>query len=519
MILYYATTYYQLICSIVHRKKYHTNKQAVLAVDHFIVKSCSGFFDIEDKGIFDSVIAFNYIDVKENDDDNLKKIAMREIEKLPCALDKFEKIYVSSTCSWVGIYLAINKITFSAFEECCGILSKIDKLKENVRNFYPALDAYAEQLGLYDGSCHMIEELFCSGINDENILQDPKVHVFEVVQELKDLPEDVIANIIRVFTKKKKITATKNCAILLTQHFANLDIMDWEEQKEIYCIVADYFLPEDTNLIIKNHPADIMVYEDIFADCFVLRENIPAELLPFLFTELPEYILTVSSTAIDTIGNMFNKKVIFDFDYEKCFPLTHEYYAALKLFDNYVYEKKYKFYIYGVHSVLLENLNKYSDASERKLVRLPDLNHLAALKGNNIVYLDDDMNEDELKQVANIVLNSNTENIFVFLNTGKKYTFFDNQRKSLENNLYPVEVKVNEIIVGCIYIYSKGSIDKLNNVYKTLNYEKGNCYTEMFQEDALRAKVLEGILKATEERLRFYISREQELLKELEKKS
>ena len=102
-----------------------------------------------------------------------------------------------------------------------------------------------------------------------------------------------------------EFTVSINSCLLLTQHFANLNIISWSQQKEIYSIIIDYFTDNNTQLIIKTHPADVMDYENIFKKALIIRDSLPSELLPFLFKVLPNSIITVSSTAINLIGEFF----------------------------------------------------------------------------------------------------------------------------------------------------------------------------------------------------------------------
>ena len=71
-------------------------------------------------------------------------------------------------------------------------------------------------------------------------------------------------------------------AILLTQHFANLNMMSEEEQIRSYKLLRINVL-QDVPLIIKKHPDDFLNYRKIFPDAECIKEIFPAELLPMCF--------------------------------------------------------------------------------------------------------------------------------------------------------------------------------------------------------------------------------------------
>ena len=65
--------------------------------------------------------------------------------------------------------------------------------------------------------------------------------------------------------------------------------------------------------------------------------------------------------------------------------------------------------------------------------------------------------------------------------------------------------------VARLFIYSKENVDGMKNIKKPLVNEDTLLYTEMFDGEENKIKILEGIIKSTEKRLEFYIQREKEL--------
>ena len=64
-------------------------------------------------------------------------------------------------------------------------------------------------------------------------------------------------------------------------------------------------------------------------------------------------------------------------------------------------------------------------------------------------------------------------------------------------------------IVGKYYVMSRKGLSNMVEVKKKLKYENSVVYTEMFKDEKLQVKVLEGMLRATEERLKFFLEKEE----------
>lgn len=83
--------------------------------------------------------------------------------------------------------------------------------------------------------------------------------------------------------------------ILLTQNFYRYGRCTTEEQIQIYREILSKH--EMQKVIIKPHPEDEIAYENIFPQCFVLRDRFPFELC--YFTKLPfKKLIAVNSTSI-----------------------------------------------------------------------------------------------------------------------------------------------------------------------------------------------------------------------------
>ncbi|WP_258270803.1 hypothetical protein, partial [Escherichia coli] len=73
------------------------------------------------------------------------------------------------------------------------------------------------------------------GFDDEN------VEHFDLVESIRKVDEKFIKQLLYFFGLNNKIEIGKNSILMLTQHFSNLKMMSFEEQKELYLTVVDYF--------------------------------------------------------------------------------------------------------------------------------------------------------------------------------------------------------------------------------------------------------------------------------------
>ncbi len=514
MILYYADTFYQMIICYLIKEKFHKEEKSVLAANSYIIERCLNSKRLYE--LFDEVYGLKYLPVQILDDDFIGS-AEEDLSVLPYKMDDFEDKYIAAAHTWIGVYLAEKKQKFNLIEESCGILSKIEKLRSNVKLTSEQQDNLVEQMGLYDGTSEYIEHIYGSIKNNDEWLNNKKFVPISIQEELEQMPEAELKALLGVFTNEKiSVDGNRDASVILTQHFANLGIMSWEEQKQIYSNLLDFFVGKESEVIIKPHPADIMPYEEIFDNVKVIKTIVPSEFLPYIFTQKPNKYLTVSSTAIDTIDTKNSEVIEFDFDYEKNYQVTASYYAALALCNKYV-TAGYKMYQFMTFDKVMSNLCEYGvDLTRRKINVIEDVTTLEKRVSDDekkIIFIDD-VGDDFNEYYQNLNVNKNT--ILIFINSNRKYSFLNgNRNKSWENMLKAVLVykQKNEfkLEVARLFIYSKENVDGMKNIKKPLVNEDTLLYTEMFDGEENKIKILEGIIKSTEKRLEFYIQREKEL--------
>lgn len=130
MILYYADTFYQMIICYLIKEKFHKEEKSVLAANSYIIERCLNSKRLYE--LFDEVYGLKYLPVQILDDDFIGS-AEEDLSVLPYKMDDFEDKYIAAAHTWIGVYLAEKKQKFNLIEESCGILSKIEKLRSNVK--------------------------------------------------------------------------------------------------------------------------------------------------------------------------------------------------------------------------------------------------------------------------------------------------------------------------------------------------------------------------------------------------
>lgn len=283
-------------------------------------------------------------------------------------------------------------------------------------------------------------------------------------------------------------------------------------------MVVDYFA-QGYNLVFKPHPDDLMYYDVLFPESNVIKTKFPSELIPFVFNERPEAVMTITSTAINNLIDFFEKHIRFSMEFEKNFNMVHRYYCAIKKIS----ELKGDCKIYQINSdrLLLENITKYTDIkTNHDIISVDDLSQIS---NKSIIIIDDyNINSSVSFEDINCFLEAiDEQSIVIFINSNKEYAFYNYPNKDVFGKLVAVEIKYknlqkeDEEVLEKIFIYSKRS--EIRNMINQIEFKKilENANEELsvdtMSEDKLKIKILEGILEATEKRLEHYIKLESEL--------
>ena len=507
MILYSVINLHQLLNAAVHKKTYHDNDTCILAYGEWINQSFIKNSFIEEN--FDKVFFVNQQGLPISKIDkaisDFKKTFSGKYE-----ISDFDEIYVGGSQYKVGICLNELKIPFNMFEDAAGTASTVERLHGLLSNYQPENADYCLREGLFDGTGENVKSCICQlSAQDEELIHDKMVN-FDVTEALLALPKELQQSIVQIFTDLTEISVPENSTLIMTEQLTGLKATTFEEQIIIYQSLLDYFIPTE-NVAFKTHPDDVMYYGMLFPKAKVIRERFPSEILPALFTECPKNIATVASTSVNNLKPFFEKCISLDTDFYKQYRFMPKFYMAIraaKEFFNDASELKY----IGINEKIMSGLSDMMNLSAESLETLPE-------NSENLILIDD-ISETELKyeDIVSYAENIDENSAIIFTNTKKDFCFYHIDHKDLWKNIVPVCItkeqnRPDEYYMDnetdIIYIYTKNErLRKMAenfNIEKTLENTGATIKTEPLSEQERKIKILEGILEATENRLRYYI--------------
>lgn len=524
MILFHAITTYHLLEAMVYRllncrdEEFHC-----LLPDFFLDKFSEKTLDfIVKNGIFDKIIYFPYLEIRHETDTILSEMDKRISEQLG-DISNYDEIHVAGAQYYFSHWLINNNIPFVFWEEASGALTKSDALKGIVQRISAVQHTIALENNMYDGTNPLVEKTICNfGAQSlEFIPEQYNAQDFNVSVELMKLPERDLQMILDFFNVPAA-DFEENSVLILTQHFANLRMMTFEEQAALYQTTVDYYL-DGYNVVFKTHPDDLMFYDMIVPKCKIISESFPSELLPFVTKRQAEVIAAVSSTGIRNISQFYEKMLNFDPEYEHSFERNHQYYFSLKL------AQKFGLTLHGigVNELQMQNMAKWSDAEVGEPIIF--MNELRTANASGNLFLID--SEEKLKcsadELWNFLDSISYNDIVCFLNSTEGYFFYDYKHKQkLMENLIVKDITISkrkesvyaDLSDKKVYLYTKSK--KFREEIQHMNYEKELNNTgiktkisDMSAKD-VEIAVLKGVLAATEKRLLYYIEKERETGKE-----
>ena len=338
MILYQVISSYQLLCAITHKSTAHKDDECVLIISTWLVDKFPHYKDLNK--FFKKVIVMDaQMRISDKYHEENKDYCEKLLSDNGFSIDDFSEIHAMGYHYNFGAYLSHNNIKHNFWEDATGLLSSPEILININRNGFPKIAEFCEAEHLYDGTAKGIDKIYCNlraqkkGFNVENAVD------FDVVKEYMTLNEGLRAEILAFFGDVKKMSINENAVLILTQQFLSLLVMSFEEQALIYQLFADYFF-ENEDLVFKTHPDDYMFYGLLFPEATVIKKKFPAEFLPALFTNKPKKIATISSTAINNLKWYFDESFSLGPRFEHEFKSTHRYKVAYEIKNSICPEHK-----------------------------------------------------------------------------------------------------------------------------------------------------------------------------------
>lgn len=516
MKLYHATTVYQILNVIAHKKQNDSFGDDILILAPWMQKNIENtkLLSTLFKKVYyyDAVLRFDdparlEVEINKNIEDFLSKNRIK--------LASFDEIVVGGAQYIFGIYLCSNGIPFSAIEESCGIYSHPEVVREIDKGIKGAgaRPELAESLGIYDYSNEAIKKVYCDKDAQAEGFESNKIADFKVLEILKSADKETADKLLAIFGVDKKVELDKSGVFLLTQQFTNLGIMSFKEHLLVYQLFSDFFL-KGKKIFIKPHPDDICYYSQLLKGATVIRERFPSELTPFVFENLPETIATISSTGIKPLRYLFENEICLDFSYEKNFRGTLKSYTALQ----YAIKAGMRSCkLVDASEALFKNLAKTLESDiEIELVKEPE-----ALEYTQDTAIIIDTCAHEAKYIKKLIAKG--FDLYLFINSRADYGFYRFGCKSELESFLPIIIKKTKLREDDNYIdyedevlYAYSPKKEIYDTMKKVTVEKELENTGVaFQvkgmtDEQLEIERLKGILAATEKRLIYYINKDKE---------
>lgn len=523
MILYYALTTYHIQCCVLHRLTKKPNERAVLLLSDIHKNSVAFLSRYRESGIFDEVFLLKESNVnssarqyeaKHRSKRFILNSACRGIKKiLPVDVEKMDEVYLCPDHFPFGWYIIKNKIKYHCFEEGCGVLSDNEFMLSNMKRNkaqYKLMDV----LG-YFGSNDSAVEILADELCQKDGYYNSKMTDFSVTRILKSMPENQRKRVLSFFGVNGAVgkNGAKN-SLILTQHMANLGIMPLDDQHLLYRFFADYFL-EGTHITVKPHPDDIAGrYNEIFGkSATVLPFAMPSELLPYTLGGKLKAAIAAYSTAVKSLGSYSDRIICFDNRIMEDFRHLHRYFAALMLMSA-LYDGKEKI-MTNANEMLFKELNR----TERLYLKFEHDSKLNDLE-NTVIISDNLSDSRSIENICNYLISEQNKEFIIFLNEHNRHVYFDGLHTEVFRNIRPIFIDISDKDGSktreVIYLYSTD--EKVLSDAEKFQQKKELKYTgvtldihSISRSDSEKIRMLEGVLEATEARLKEYIANKKQL--------
>lgn len=235
---------------------------------------------------------------------------------IPINLREFEDIYVYCDSDPIGYYLSTHKIYYHAVEDGLDCICYYDTARYDNRGHFKLKAWMAARNFIfiqngYSKYCLDME------VNNISILEYPCPKYIEKprTELLADLSEQKMEILVSIFVENKKELekALKDGAdsgypmiLILTE-----PLCDLETRERIFRDIIGMYRTingQQTQIILKPHPRDVLNYEELFSEYIILDKKIPMEILNFVKGLVFEKVISVF-TVPDAI--QFAKEKVF----------------------------------------------------------------------------------------------------------------------------------------------------------------------------------------------------------------
>jgi len=497
LVFYYAVSTYHVLCCVLHRLTREPDQKAVLYISDAPVTTTLNLKRYRESGIFDEVHVLEELETRKYSIQlERKKMPIKQVMDKCCKrmqktvplrhMQEAETMYIGLDTLPFGWYVAKQKLPYVLFEDGNGILSNKALFMATMRPG-SVRELAIEHFGLL-GENPQAKAILADTQTQQPGYKNPKMVDFSAKRILAEMNPETRRRVLAFFgcEEKKELPQTKT-SLLLTQHLANMNYMPLEQQHKLYLLLADYFLQGQT-LVIKPHPDDIAGrYRELFGeDTQILPLAMPSELLPYCVAERFGTVLAASSTSTKSFADMADKALWFEARIHQDFLHMHRYYVAAQLLKQLC--PGGRVFTNANHQLLSELGSVQADYTEDFVDAQADCLVISdALEGD---------------------LQTNTA---IFLNERRRHLYFNGTNQDVFANIRPIVIDKNPEAEEVIYVYSENP--EILRKAEEFQHEIAlpHCGITLHAqgigaEERLKIKVLEGMLEATEARLRDYIA-------------
>lgn len=426
-VLYHGSTMCHILSCIVHRLAYHEEDEATLMIVEFYatLPVLEQFADkMKSLGLFNEILIVPEGTFKKKRGMNLKNdSSVEEIEQVItniCSefdawypnVREFDEINIAADQWTLGVYCLWHKIPFNYFEDGCGMLSDLKRYYDIVKSMDVANYMISKYLGGV-GQSSVVSKLYCNVEYQKEELTDERVVDFSIYDILKNKIPHKVNTILKLYDcEPYEMSDDKPVVLFLTQYIRTLAIKDLNVQRDITTLLLDYFARE-AQVVFKAHPKDMYFkYDELIKDAYVIRRNLPSELLPFMFTKMLKRVITASSTSIGGVSMVAEESYSFTTDIEVNYSYLHIANAIVRIIK--AVEEERNIVINLKEDLYIENFMKLYGISRNDKVRHENSIFVetdGSAKIHTLIQLDKIKDKD-------IIIFDNYKNNFKFL---KKY--------------------------------------------------------------------------------------------------
>lgn len=315
--LYICDTYYHLLIAIIKNIKNFGKNDLLIAAElenNHLANNTKIIKKLNDKKIFNSIKIFDYskeqIRIRNSKFYYIKYYSLLKKIKINCPIsfNDYNEIYMFYDLGLYGRLINYMKIYYNLIED------GTDCFKNNSKHWPSKKNIFSFIKNKIFNFCGMGQSKYVKTIEVNNkdgiyicqnkLIEMPKSKLF------LDLSKKEKQEIFDIFVDNFNLNDLIDSSILLTQPFYQDKILDSElQQVNMYIKIIESYMKNE-KVIIKMHPREKVNYKKYIKNVMIIDDIFPLEILSFFDNVKFKKIVTISSTAINFINNVDEKKVL-----------------------------------------------------------------------------------------------------------------------------------------------------------------------------------------------------------------